>query len=306
MSARALSPPRAAPARGVRRLIVNADGFGFGPGATQAIFDALAGGGPITSVSVNANFPDAARTQELVARHPRVSVGVHVNPIVGSPLLPVSEVSSLVTSEGLFHGAGFLRRWRAGRIREAELRAELDAQIAFVRDLARDSLTHLDSHQNSHLQYFDLFLDLARRWGIPCIRTNASAIALEAERPGAARFAAYARRPHVFVGHIYRRRQMRRARDAGLRLADRLVTVGYAGTGNKAVEENWRRVFRNLPAGTSEIYCHPAYPDETLRRWADYTEPRLRELEILRTPRLVEAIRASRIELVSFFELASA
>jgi len=97
---------------------------------------------------------------------------------------------------------------------------------------------------------------------------------------------------------------MARARAMGLRLADRLVTVGYAGTGNKAVEQNWRRVFRNLPAGLSEIYCHPAHPDDTLRRWATYTEPRARELEILRDRRLTELARTEGVRLVSFFELA--
>lgn len=62
----------------VRRLIVNADGFGFGPGATQAIFEAVAASGPITSVSVNANFPDAERLGEFVKQFPHISVGVHV------------------------------------------------------------------------------------------------------------------------------------------------------------------------------------------------------------------------------------
>ena len=86
-------------------------------------------------------------------------------------------------------------------------------------------------------------------------------------------------------------------------MADRLITVGYAGTGNKAVAENWDRILRNLPRGVSEIYCHPAYPDETLRRWATYTEPRVRELEILRGPRLRELARTLGIRLVSFHDL---
>lgn len=296
------------PAGGVapdRRLIVNADGFGFGPGATQAIFDALAGGGPITSVSVNANFADAERTRELVVRHPRVSVGVHLNPVAGAPVLARTEVPTLVGPDGLLLGERFRRLWRGGRIRPEELEAEFEAQIERVRGWAGDNLTHLDSHQNSHLSYFDLFVDLARKWRIPFVRTNASVIGLEAPRPWLSRALAYARRPHVLAGHIYRRIQMRGAAAAGLRMADRLVTVGYAGTGNKAVEANWDRVLMNLPTGTSEIYCHPAYPDEILRRWATYTEPRARELEILRRPKLTELARSLGVRLVSFLDLLS-
>lgn len=286
-----------------RRLIVNADGFGFGPGATRGILDALGGGGPITSVSVNANFPDAEWTRELVAGHPGISVGVHVNPIVGAPCLPAARIPSLVGSDGLLRGRDFSRSWRKGRILSSELDAELDEQIRRVRGWAGDRLTHLDSHQNSHLSYFPLFLSLARRWRIPFIRTNASVICLEAKRPRSARLLAYGRRPHVWFGHLYRRLQMRAARRAGLRMADRLITVGYAGTGNKAVEQNWVRLLENLPPGTSEIYCHPAYPDRVLRRWAKYTEPRAGELEILCRPKLRDLAGSLGIRLVSFLDL---
>ena len=93
---------------------------------------------------------------------------------------------------------------------------------------------------------------------------------------------------------------MQKAREAGLRLADNLITVGYAGTGNKAHFENWLRILRNLPAGTHEIYCHPAYPDNTLRQWSYYCDDRARELAILRSPDLYEAARNLGVEIISF------
>lgn len=287
----------------MRRLIVNADGFGFGPGATQGILDAIEGGGPITSVSVNANFAEVARVQELVQKYPRVSIGVHLNPIVGRPCLPQKDIPSLVQPDGSFWNEGFRARWRSGRIRREELEAEFDEQIRRVKVLADSRFTHLDSHQNSHLSYFSLFLRVARKWRIPFIRTNASLIALEAEDPPRARRSAYLRRPDIALGHFYRRRQMRRAIRAGLRMADRLVAVGYGRVGNKAVRENWTRILRNLPEGTYEIYCHPAYPDEVLRRWAAYAEPRREELEILRTPAVRTAAAEAGVSLISFLEL---
>ena len=286
-----------------KRLIVNADGFGFGPGATQGILEAIDGGGPITSVSVNANFAEAARVRELVERHPRVSIGVHLNPIVGEPCLAPAAVPSLVQPDGSFWNGQFRARWRSARIRRRELETEFDEQIRRVKALAGDRLTHLDSHQNSHLFYFRLFLRVARKWRIPFIRTNASLIALEAEDPRRARRAAYLRRPDVALGHFYRRRQMRRAVRCGLRMADRLVAVGYGGVGNKAIPENWTRILRNLPEGTYEIYCHPGYPDAVLRRWATYAEPRRQELEILRTPALRCAAAEAGVQLISFLEI---
>ncbi len=288
-----------------RRLIVNADGFGFGGGATQGIFDAMAAGGPITSVSVNANFAEAGRTRELVNTHPAVSIGVHLNPIVGVPMLGPKAVPSLVAPDGSFFGAAFKQLWRRGKIKRRELEAEFDAQIGFVKALAGARLTHLDSHQNSHLHYFDLFLRLARKWSIPCIRTNASLICLEARDPARTRRRVYLRRPAVWLGHVYRRFQMRRAAAAGLRLAERLVTIGYAGEGNKARRENWIAVFRNLPAGTFEIYCHPARPDEVLEKWASYVEPRAEELRVLSDPALRGAAVGLGVKLISFADLVT-
>jgi len=279
---------------------VNADGFGFGPGATQGILDALREGRFITSVSVNANFPEADRVRELVKGFPGVSIGVHLNPMVGAPCLPAERVPSLVGADGFFRGEEFSGLLRRGRIVREELEAELREQVRRVAELAGDRLTHLDSQGNRHLGYFDLFLDLARQCGLRRMRNNGSVIGLESPNPRWSRLKVYLTRPHVWLVHQYRKRQMGTARSAGMRMADSLVTVGYAGTGNKAKGENWLRILRNLPPGTHEIYCHPAYPDDTLRRWSYYRDDRRDELEILRSPRLREEAARLGVELVSF------
>jgi len=285
----------------LRRLIVNADGFGFGPGATQGILDALREGQFISSVSVNANFPDAERVRDLVTEFPHVSIGVHLNPLAGRPCLPPQRVPSLTGDEGYFHNEKFPELLRAGAIAIEELEAELDAQIKKVKELAGNRLTHLDSQENKHLSYLHLFLKLARKWGLRRMRTNASVICLESSQPRWTRLQVYLQKPHIWLGHQYRKLQMRRARTAGMSMADHLVTVGYAGLGNKANFANWLRLLHNLPEGTHEIYCHPAYPDDTLRRWAYYyCEDRAKELAILRRTDLCEVTRKIGIEIISF------
>lgn len=283
-----------------RRLIVNADGFGFGNGATQGILDALREGGFISSISVNANFPEVERLRELVAEFPDVSVGVHLNPLAGRPCLPASQVPSLVDADGCFFNSKFMRRLRRGKISLVELEAEFDAQIARVKDLAGSRMTHLDSQANSHLSYFPLFLKLAKKWDLNRMRSNASLICLESLTPRSTRFKTYAQKPHVWLVHCYRKWQMRKAQAAGMRMADMLITVGYAGTGNKSEYHNWQRILGNLPDGTYEIYCHPAYPDETLKRWSYYFDERRRELDILRGQQLRQLAANLGIELVPF------
>jgi len=289
--------------RTMKRLIVNADGFGFGPGATQGVLDALSEGKFITSVSVNANFPDAERTRELAEMFPRVSIGVHLNPMVGRPCLPPERVPSLVGPDGNLHAKKFLRVLGKGLVSHSELESELDAQIARAKELAGGRLTHLDSQANSHLSYFDLFVRLARKWDIPRMRNNASLICLEAECPSRSRSFAYLRSPHVWIAHRYRNYQMRKARRNSLRMADALVTVGYAGTGNKTNIENWCRLLHHLPEGTFEIYCHPAYPDATLRQWASYCDERMKELTILRQELLCNEAREAGVTLISFNDI---
>ncbi len=94
-------------------------------------------------------------------------------------------------------------------------------------------------------------------------------------------------------------RCLERAR-AGMRMADKLVTVGYAGVGNKSKFDSWANVLKNLPSGTYEIYCHPAYPDETLRHWSYYRNERAEELAILRNKELRNAALAAGVQIVSF------
>jgi predicted glycoside hydrolase/deacetylase ChbG (UPF0249 family) len=284
-----------------KRLIINADGFGFGSGATQGIIDAISKGKFISSVSVNANFPDVERVPELVTAFPHISIGVHLNPIVGRPCLPAERIPSLVGRDEFFRsGKQFPKLMREGALSLEELGAELDAQIARVKKLAGERLTHIDSQGNRHLYYFDLFLELARKWGLCRMRTNAPVICLEAPWQRWSRLMVYLRKPHVYLAHQYRRYQMLRARAAGMRMADRLVTVGYAGMGNKANYDNWLRILGNLPPGTSEIYCHPAYPDDTLRRWSYYYDERAAELEILCKHELHDVAHKFGIEIISF------
>ncbi len=286
-----------------KKLIINADGFGFGPGATQGILDALEEGKVITSVSVNANFPDAGRIREVVQKYPKVSIGVHLNPMVGRPCLPPEDVPSLVGADGCLQGPRFPGLLKKGQISMLELEREFEAQIAVVRGLVGDRLTHLDSQANSHLNYFDLFIKLAKKSDILRMRNNASMICLESADPLLSRSLAYLRRPHVCAAHGYRRYQMQKARQSGLRMADALITVGYAGTGNKTEPGNWTRILRNIPEGTFEVYCHPAYPDETLQHWAVYCDERRRELEILRKQWLAEEARAAGVQLITFRDI---
>jgi len=285
-----------------KRLIVNADGFGFGDGATQAIIDAISINSFIKSISINVNFPAAERAKEFRRCHSDISMGIHLNPLVGSPVLPADKVPTLIDSNGEFHKNSFFAKMIKHQINKTELEKELNAQIEYGKELAGPNLTHIDSQGNSNLFYFSLFIKLAKSHNIPCIRNNYPLICLETEKPSISRSKAYMNKPHVFLMHKLRKWQMNYAQRIGFKMADRLITVGYSSL-RKTEIQTWCNIFSNLPEGTFEIYCHPGYPDDTLRRYSYYVEERKKEYEIVSIPQIVHLAQKANIELVSFFSI---
>lgn len=62
-------------------------------------------------------------------------------------------------------------------------------------------------------------------------------------------------------------------------------------------------ILSNVPEGVSEVYCHPAYVDETLKKYATYVHERENEREVLTNPKLKQAIQQKGIKLISFHDL---
>ena len=86
-------------------------------------------------------------------------------------------------------------------------------------------------------------------------------------------------------------------------MADRLISPAYLDESQKYNLGTWLGIFRHLPEGTSEIYCHPGYVDDTLRKYATYVEQREQEREILLSEEFKTGLSISNIELISFHQL---
>jgi len=289
-----------------RRLIVNADGFGFTFGNNRGIFECLPAG-VVRSVSVNVNFPAFEETARLLAEWPDVSVGVHLDLTVGPCVSDPADVPDLVDEKGEFLGAEFRRRALRGAIPHEQMVAELDAQVRRFREAGRPP-THWDSHQNQHLYppFFRAAMEVARRHGILRMRTHRHYLftmtggpALRALRAGLH----LATHPRRWARYAYSGRLMRRARQEGMQMADRLISPGILDGARKFHRAFWLSLFRRLPEGVSEIYCHPGYPDTTLAAHARYVAERQKELDVLRDPALPEEARREGVELISFHQL---
>lgn len=286
----------------MRRLIINADGLGFTPGVTAGIRETVKFG-IVKSASAVPNFEAASEIGGFAQEFPQVSIGIHLNLSVGRPVTDPIRVRSLVNPEtGEFWGNDLPIRLMTGRVRYDEMVTELGAQVRRLQDMGV-VLTHIDGHQNKHLYppFFSAALHVAQKVGIRCIRSHRRFLTGSLVK----RIGYYSRHPQRVVTHLSGWILTGYAGRKGLYSADRLISPGYADTSRKFLLQSWMDLIHTLPTGTSEIYCHPAYPDDQLRQYASYVEPRRAEVEILTSEELKAAFQAAGVELISFYDLGN-
>jgi len=288
----------------MRRLIINADGFGFAPGVNSGIVETFRAG-LVKSTSCVVNFPFIEDLPDAAAEFPSVSFGVHLNLSVGRPISPLDRIPTLVSLSGTFWGPHFTRRLLTGRIRSTEIELELTAQFQRMIDLGVRP-THWDGHQNKHL--FPLFhgigMRVAKSFGVTKLRSHRRYLVTKKDSNRRRSLSSYyLSHPKQILTHLAARVQTLRARRNGFRTADRLITPGYVDQNQKAMAETWLMIAEILPVGVSEIYCHPGYPDEHLRSHAAYVEERASEIEVLCSLELSGVFAKQGIELISFNDL---
>ncbi|HKF44629.1 MAG TPA: ChbG/HpnK family deacetylase [Thermoanaerobaculia bacterium] len=251
----------------MKRLIVNADDFGRTPGVNDGTLEAYMKG-IVTSATVMVLEPAAEEGIRLAAAAaPGLALGLHFAVTGGGPC--ASPAPSLPT---LAPGGRFVRNVEElpQRIPDAEIRRELEAQIALFEKMAGRPPTHIDSHHHSalHVSIQPVFGDVAAEHGLPVRASNVRAAA--------------------------------QLREAGVRVPDRFIESFF---GSGATSANLKLLLGHLRDGVSELMCHPGYPDEALLSGSSYAKEREQEIAALCDPSVREVLAASEIELVTFREL---
>ena len=106
--------------------------------------------------------------------------------------------------------------------------------------------------------------------------------------------------PKTGIIHIYTKFLMLLAKKKGMRMADRLISIGHIYREKKDNIDVWKMILQNLPKGINEIYCHPGYCDEILKEYANYVEERVKEKEVLQSAEFKKILCNSNINLISF------
>ena len=290
----------------MRRLIVNADDFGFTSGVNRAIIAAHTRG-VVTSSTLMANGLAFAEAAQLAKTVPRLSVGCHVVLIDGEAILRAEEIPSLMSRSGgsRFRDGlkAFAARALAGRIDAGEIVAEATAQIRKIQT-AGIAVSHADTHKHTHL-----FPGILR----PLLRAAAACGVRAVRNPFGPRLplrsSQLLRRPGLWTRYAEVRVLSRFAgkfREAvereGFSTPDGTLGIEVTGTLDETL---FHAIARSIPEGTWEFVCHPGYNDADLQaaktRLRDSRETELRALTL---PAAHEVLSRQGIELISYHDLS--
>jgi hopanoid biosynthesis associated protein HpnK len=289
----------------VRRLIVNADDFGFTSGVNRAIVEAHTRG-IVTSSTLMANGPAFAEAAQLAKTLPTLSVGCHVVLIDGQPVLSTEQLPSLTHRARFRDGMmTFAARAIAGGIDADEITAEAAAQIRKIQTTGI-TVSHIDTHKHTHL-FPKILRPLLRAAGSCGIRAMRNPFGPRLPlrtgdllaRPGLWRRCAQLRVLGRFAG------KFREAVDReGFTTPDGTLGIAVTGTLDETL---FHAIARNIPPGTWEFVCHPGYNDSDLQA----AETRLRasretELRVLTLPAARDVLLHEGIEFISYRDLVAA
>ncbi len=287
----------------MRRLIVNADDFGYTSGVNRAIVEAHSRG-VVTSSTLMANGPAFVEATQLTKTVPKLSVGCHVVLTDGEPILDPKSLPSLAAGRTFRNGmAVFAVRAIAGRMDATEISAEATAQIRKIQSTGI-VVSHIDTHKHTHL-----FPKILR----PLLRAAADCGVRAVRNPFGPRLPLRSNhllaRPSLWTRYLEVRilggfaGKFREAVDrAGFTTPD--GTLGIVVTG--ALDETlFYAIARSIPEGTWEFVCHPGYNDASLQAGKTrLRESRETELRVLTLPAAREVLAQQGVELTSYRDLA--
>lgn len=272
----------------MKRLIVNADDFGFTRDVNAGIVEAHRRG-ILTATTLMANggaFDDAVG---LARACPELDVGCHLVLIGGESLLNRGRSLPANLPE-------LLKAVMRGRLLPYE---ELKPQVDRIFQ-AGIRPTHLDTHKHTHLlpQVLDAVARLAEEYRIRWVRrpfdfplTGAASV------PWGIR--AVSRLMQGFRQQFHRALSRR-----GCLTTDHFA--GFQMTGRFRARE-LVSLIRNLPEGTTEFMCHPGRcTDELLAARTRLKRSREDELQALISAEVRAAILDEQIELIGYRHLADA
>lgn len=286
----------------MRRLIVNADDFGFTSGVNRAIVQAHTNG-IVTSATLMANGSAFDEAQQVAKSLPELSVGCHVVLIDGEPIQPPERVPSLTQSNRFCDSLkAFAVRAVSGGLNACEISAEATAQIRKLQAVGM-TVSHFDTHKHTHL-----FPRVLR----PLLKAAAECDVRAVRNPFGPRFPLrstqllarpnlWTRFAEVKILRTFAGKFCEAVRQEGFVTTDGTLGIEVTGTLDETL---FTAIATSIPEGTWEFVCHPGYNDPDLQKAnTRLRESREIELRVLTLPTASAILAQQDIELISYRDL---
>lgn len=284
----------------MRRLIVNADDFGYTRGVNAGVIRGFCGG-IITSTTIMANgaaFEDAV---ERARENPRLGVGCHLVLVGGACVETASRIPTLADNKGRLPPslAVLTGKLLAGAVRGEDIARELRAQISKVIRAGIEP-THLDSHKHthSHPRVMEQVVRVAEEFGIRRVRKPFEDANLLLRGAFGGGWSSLRRSATALAARTVAPQFEKLARAHGICTPERLWGVAATGRLNRGAILS---MIGSMPEGVNELMCHPGECDEKLlHSRTSLKRERERELEALMDPAVRTAIAEQGIELIDY------
>ena len=279
----------------MKNLIVNADDFGRHELINRAVEKAL-NEGCLRSATIMAGGKAFDNAVEVAKKNPALGVGLHFTLACGFPVLPPSEIPTLVNEDGIFfeNYVVFLKKYLQGKVSIEEIKSELAAQLEKAQN-AGLQLTHFDSHQHLHHipGIIEICLNLAEGAKISAMRVSETKI-FDGELDSIGKFIGRVGLSSLakFAAH--------KAHKKNFRTPEHFTGI-VAG---EAVDENFlSKLLENLPDGTTEIMLHPGTDNEILQKYCDWEHDFEGELNAVTSPKILKQLEEKNISAINFSDL---
>lgn len=276
-----------------KKLIINADDFGFSEAINRGIIDGYKNG-IITSCSIMASaeyFDDAF---EKLKEAPNLSVGVHLTLTNTKPTLPKGQVPFLVNRNSTFYHSPstIIQRFILFPVSLQQAKAELRNQIQKVIQKGIKP-SHLDTHKHLHLfmPLFKIIIQLALEFNIRIIRIPYDSIKIKNK------FKKNKIKRFINRSLFVRQKRMKKYLiENSLKFPNHFFGFSYTGQLNEKI---LIEVIKSLPFGTTELMCHPGYCYDLISMPTRLKESREIELKALQSQIVKELINRNGIKLVN-------
>lgn len=253
-----------------KKLIVNADDFGYSIGTNLGIVDCY-NRGILTSTTIMPAMPGFDHAVGLAKENPGLGVGVHLTLTAGRPLL--SGYRTLTLEDGSFPRKPYYLDEET-EIDLDEVEREWTAQIERVL-AAGVKPDHLDSHHHIHTYkgIEEVFYELARRYDLP-VRNSWDRVDsyTGTHTPTPADISS----PETLLDYAF-----------PARFAE-LGAKGYVDDLKTTLVKAVTEAFETMDC--VEVMCHPAYLDEGVLEGSSFNVPRVAEAAALTDPEVRASI----------------